>query len=170
LDGREIRAGNGDFLTEAGIEATAPLLARADELGATAVLVADGKRLVGAILFRDQVRGGVPEALAALRELGLKDQRILTGDRQRVAEYVAHEVGVTQVEAGLLPARKVERIQALLASGHNPAMVGDGLNDAPALASANVGIAVAGASDITAEAADVVYLPRSRQASGLFPN
>jgi HflK protein len=68
---------------------------------------------------------------------------------------------VTHVEAGLLPAQKVERIQALLASGHKPAMVGDGLNDAPALASANVGIAVAGASDITAEAADVVYLPHS---------
>jgi Cu+-exporting ATPase len=159
--GREIRAGNGEFLAEAEVGATAPLLARADELGATAVLVADGKRLVGAILFRDQVREGAREALAALRELGLDDQRILTGDRPRVAEYVAREVGVTQVEGGLLPAQKVERIQALLASGHRPAMVGDGLNDAPALASANVGIAVAGASDITAEAADVVYLPHS---------
>ena len=158
---REIRAGNGEFLIDAGVEGTAPLLARADELGATAVLVADGKRLVGAILFRDQVREGVRESLAALRELNLDDQRILTGDRQRVAEYVAREVGVTQVEAGLLPAQKVERIQALMASGHKPAMVGDGLNDAPALASANIGIAVAGASDITAEAADVVYLPHS---------
>ena len=158
---REIRAGNGEFLSDAGIDGTASLLARADELGATAVLVADGRKLVGAILFRDQVREGVREALAALRELDLDDQRILTGDRQRVAEYVAREVGVTNVEAGLLPAQKVERIQALLASGHRPAMVGDGLNDAPALASANIGIAVAGASDITAEAADVVYLPHS---------
>jgi HflK protein len=161
---REIRAGNADFLIGAGIEGTAPLLARADELGATAVLVADGERLAGAILFRDQVREGVPEALAALREMGLGDQRILTGDRQRVAEYVAREVGVKHVEAGLLPAQKVERIQALLASGHKPAMVGDGLNDAPALASSNIGIAVAGASDITAEAADVVYLPHSLDA------
>jgi HflK protein len=158
---REIRAGSADFLIGAGIEGTAPLLARADELGATAVLVGDGKRLAGAILFRDQVREGVPTALTALREMGIEDQRILTGDRQRVAEYVAREVGVTRVEAGLLPAQKVERIQALLASGHKPAMVGDGLNDAPALASSNIGIAVAGASDITAEAADVVYLPHS---------
>jgi Cu+-exporting ATPase len=161
LGGREIRAGNGEFLAEAGIEATAPLLARADELGATAVLIADRKRLVGAILFRDQVREGAAEALAALRDLGYADQRILTGDRRRVAEYVAREVGVTQVEAGLLPVQKVERIQALLAAGHRPVMVGDGLNDAPALAGASVGIAVAGASDITAEAADVVYLPHS---------
>jgi Cu+-exporting ATPase len=161
LGGREIRAGNGEFLAEAGIEATAPLLARADELGATAVLVADGKRLVGAILFRDQVRSGAPEALATLRELGFEDQRILTGDRERVAAYVAREVGVTQVEAGLLPVQKVERIQALRASGRCPAMVGDGLNDAPALVGASVGIAVSGASDITAEAADVIYLPHS---------
>jgi len=161
LGGREIRAGNGEFLAEAGIEATGPLLARADESGATAVLVADGQRLVGAILFRDQVREGAAEALTALRDLGYEDQRILTGDRKRVAEYVAQEVGVTQVEACLLPVQKVERIQALLAAGRRPAMVGDGLNDAPALAGASVGIAVAGASDITAEAADVVYLPHS---------
>jgi HflK protein len=158
---RVIRAGNAEFLIGAGIEGTAPLLARADELGATAVLVADGMRLVGAILFRDQVRQGAREALVSLREMGLEDQRILTGDRQRVAEYVGREVGVTHIEAGLLPTQKVERIQALLGSGHKPAMVGDGLNDAAALASANIGIAVAGASDITAEAADVVYLPRS---------
>jgi HflK protein len=158
---REIRVGNAEFFIDAGIEGSAPLLARADELGATAVLVADGKKLAGAILFRDQVREGARDALAALREMGLDDQRILTGDRQRVAEYVAREVGVTHVEAGLLPAEKVERIQALLASGHKPAMVGDGLNDAAALASSNIGIAVAGASDITAEAADVVYLPHS---------
>ncbi len=130
---REIRVGNADFMIEAGVEGTAPLLARADDLGTTVVLVAEGTRLVGGILFRDQVREGVREALAALRELGLDDQRILTGDRQRVAEYVAREVGVTQVEAGLLPAQKVERIQALLASGRKPAMVGDGLNDAPGI-------------------------------------
>ncbi len=163
---RDIRVGNADFLKDAGIEGTSPLLVRADELGATAVLVADGTRLVGAILFRDQVRQGVREALSTLREdnFNLGDQRILTGDRLRAAEYVAREVGVTHVEAGLLPVQKVERIQALLVSGHKPAMVGDGLNDAPALATASVGIAVAGASDITAEAADVVYLPHSLDA------
>jgi HflK protein len=161
LGERVIRVGNADFLSDAGIEGATPLLTRADEMGATAVLVADGEKLVGAILFRDQVREGAKEALAALREFGLEDQRILTGDRQRAADYVAREVGVTQVEAGLLPEQKVERIQALTGFRHKPAMVGDGLNDAAALASANVGIAVAGASDITAEAADVVFLPHS---------
>jgi Cu+-exporting ATPase len=161
LHGREVRAGNAEFLAEAGVGGMEPLLARADEMGSTAVLVAEESKLVGAILFRDQVRAGASEALAALRELGIEDQRILTGDRQRAAEYVAREVGVRQVEGGLLPTHKVERIQALVASGHKPAMVGDGLNDAPALAGADVGIAVSGASDITAEAASVVYLPHS---------
>ena len=129
--------------------------------GATAILVAEGQRLAGAILLRDQIRRGVTEALAGLRELGLEDQIILTGDRRRAAEVIAREVGVSHVEADLLPAQKLDRIRALTSSGRHPAMVGDGVNDAPALASATVGIAVSGASDITAQAADAVYLPQS---------
>jgi Cu+-exporting ATPase len=161
IEGHEIRAGNAEFLAEAGVDGISALLSQADELGATAVLVADGSRLVGAILFRDRVREGAPEAVAALRALGIEDQRILTGDREPVAMDIGREVNITQVEARLLPIQKVERIQALTGSGRKPAMVGDGLNDAPALASASVGIAVSGASDITAEAGDVVYLPQS---------
>jgi P-type Cu+ transporter len=161
LQGREIRAGNAEFLAESGVTGVEAFLASADEAGATPVLVSDGKQLVGAILFRDRVRQGVRDALATLRGLGLDDQRILTGDRQRASEFIAREVGITQVEAELLPAQKVERIRSLLSAGRYPAMFGDGLNDAAALATANVGIAVAGASDITAEAADVVYLPHS---------
>jgi Cu+-exporting ATPase len=157
----EIRAGNAAFLAEAGIAGADALLAQADAEGATAILLAEGRRLAGAILLRDQIRRGVAEALAGLRELGLEDCIILTGDRQRAAEVIAREVGVSHVEADLLPAQKLERIQALTAAGRHPAMVGDGLNDAPALASATVGIAVSGASDITAQAADAVYLPHS---------
>jgi Cu+-exporting ATPase len=161
LGGLEIRAGNAAFLAEAGITGTEPLLAEADAAGATAILVAEGPRLAGAILLRDQIRRGVAQALAGLRELGLEDFIILTGDRRRPAEVMAREVGVSHVEADLLPAQKLERIRALTAAGRHPAMVGDGLNDAPALASATVGIAVSGASDITAQAADAVYLPHS---------
>jgi len=159
--GREIRAGNAAFLAEAGISGAEPLLEEADAAGATAILVAEGQRLVGAILLRDRIRRGVTEALAGLRELGLGDPIILTGDRQRAAAVIAREVGVAHVEADLLPAQKLERIQALTSAGRHPAMVGDGVNDAPALASATVGIAVSGASDITAQAADAVYLPQS---------
>ncbi len=160
----EIRVGNAAFLQEAGVIGTEALMARADEALATAVLVADGKRLVGAILFRDRIREGAVSALMAFRDLGLQDQYILTGNRPRMAEYIAREVGISHVEAALLPAQKVDRIQALMASGHRPAMIGDGLNDAPSLATASVGIAVSGASDITAEAADVVYMPHSLEA------
>ncbi len=161
LGGHEIRVGTAEFLSDQGIQGAQHFLERAEEIGATPVLVGKGTRLVGAILFRDHVRQGVSEALAALRELGFEDQCILTGDRQRAADQIAREVGIAQVYAGLLPRQKVERIQALIKAGHRPAMIGDGINDAAALATANVGIAVAGASDITAEAADVIYLPHS---------
>jgi Cu+-exporting ATPase len=125
------------------------------------VLVSRGEQIVGAILFRDQLREGATEATLALRDMGLDDLRMLTGDRLSAAEYTARGVGIAHLEAGLLPEEKLERIRALATSGHRPAMIGDGLNDAAALASANVGIAVSGASDVTAEAADVVYLPHS---------
>jgi Cu+-exporting ATPase len=161
LAGREIRAGNAAYLAEVGISGAEPLLEEADAAGATAILVADGQRLAGAILLRDQIRPGVAEALAGLRRAGFAEPIILTGDRQRAAEAIAREVDVAHVEADLLPAQKLDRIKTLISSGRHPAMVGDGVNDAPALATATVGIAVSGASDITAQAADAVYLPHS---------
>jgi P-type Cu+ transporter len=161
LDGRKILAGNPDFLRENGVSGFEPFVLDADEQGATPVLVADDGHFRGAILFRDHIREGARETLSELRELGLNDQRIFTGDRKRAAELIAHEVRISHLEAGLLPAQKVELLEKLRSQGHKPAMAGDGLNDAAALATAYVGIAMAGASDVTAEAADVVYLPHS---------
>jgi Cu+-exporting ATPase len=158
---RTIRAGNAAYLAEHGVENTEALLAEADRLGATAVLVADGPRLAGAILLRDRLREGAIAAVAELPGLQIDRQVMLTGDRRRAAEAIARELGVSNVEAELLPEQKLDRIRQLSAQGRVVAMVGDGINDAPALAAAQVGIAVAGASDITAEAADVVYLPHS---------
>src|SRR5262249_38073499 len=86
---------------------------------------------------------------------------MLTGDRRRAAEAIAREVEIPVVEAELLPEQKLDRIRTLMANGAKVAMAGDGVNDAPALAAAHVGIAMSGASDITAEAADVVYLGHS---------
>lgn len=161
LAGRTIRAGNAAFLAEHGVAHTASLLSEADRLGATAVLVAENDRLVGAILLRDRIREGVREATARLASLEISHVVMLTGDRRRAAEVIAREVGIEHVEAELLPEHKLDRVRELAARGRTVAMVGDGINDAPALAAATVGVAVAGASDITAEAADVVYLPRS---------
>jgi Cu+-exporting ATPase len=164
--GRPVLVGNAILLAEAGIAETQALIQEADALGATAVLVAVGDELAGAILLRDRVRDGARAAVQSLRDMGFKNLLMLTGDRRRAAELVAREVGIGDagigdVEAELLPEQKLERVRALTAAGNRTAMIGDGVNDAPALASASVGIAVAGASDVTAEAADVVFLPHS---------
>jgi Cu+-exporting ATPase len=161
LAGRTVRAGNAAFLAEHGVDGTASLLEDADRLGATAVLVADGSRLAGAILLRDRIREGIAEASAQLRAMGIDRQVMLTGDRRRAAEVIAREIGIPEVEAELLPEQKLDRVRQMAAEGRRVAMAGDGINDAPGLAAASVGIAVSGASDITAEAADVVYMPRS---------
>ena len=159
--GKTIRAGSAAYLNEHGIAGTAPLVEEADKLGATIVLVAEDDYLWGGILLRDRIRAGIKQATHALHHLGITQQIMLTGDRRRAAEAIAREVEIPQVEAELLPEQKLERIRRLMSQGQRVAMVGDGVNDAPALAAAHVGIAVSGASDITAEAADVVYMGRS---------
>ena len=161
LAGRRIRAGNANFLAEAGITDVQSVLDAADRLGATAILISDGDRLAGGVLLRDRLRQGVIEASAGLDQLEIKNRIMLTGDRRRAAEVMAREAGIPNVEAELLPEQKLDRVRQLESQGRHVAMVGDGINDAPALAAATVGIAVAGASDIAAEAADVVYLPHS---------
>jgi HflK protein len=161
LNGRTIRAGNAQYMAEIGIGATDAVIAEADRLGATAVLIADGDRLAGAILLRDRIRDGASEAVSALPGVGVTSQVMLTGDRRRAAEVIAREIGIHSVEAELLPEQKLDRVRHLAAQGRTVAMLGDGINDAAALAASSVGIAVSGASDITAEAADVVYMPHS---------
>jgi Cu+-exporting ATPase len=154
LNGRTIRAGSAAFLADL---VTAGIRDEADRLGATAVFVADGDELAGAILLRDRVREGA----SALSRLGVSRLVMLTGDRREPAQAIASEVGIDEIESDLLPEEKLARVRDLAAQGHTVAMFGDGINDAPALAAAHVGIAVSGASDITAEAADVVYMPQS---------
>lgn len=161
VDGRVIRAGSAAYLAAHGIDGTDLLQQQADALGATAVLVADGDRLAGAILLKDRVREGAREAVRQLQQMGITYQVMLTGDRRRAAEVIAREIGIHNVEAELLPEQKLDRVRQLTAQARVVAMLGDGINDAPGLAASRVGIAVAGASDITAEAADVVYLPHS---------
>jgi Cu+-exporting ATPase len=161
LAGRTIRAGNSQFMIEHGIGETESVLAEADRIGATAVLIAESDRLAGAILLRDRIRYGAREAVAALPSAGVTIQIMLTGDRRRAAEAIARELSIQSVEAELLPEQKLERVRQLGMQRRAVAMLGDGINDAAALAASSVGIAVSGAADITAEAADVVYMPHS---------
>src|SRR5262249_54636606 len=126
--------------------------------GRTALLVVergDG----GVIALADQPRPEAAATLAALKRLGITRSVILTGDHERVARAVAHSVGAEEVRAGLLPEQKVLELDRLMNGGRCVAMVGDGVNDAPALATASVGIAMGGAgTDVALEVADVVLM------------
>jgi Cd2+/Zn2+-exporting ATPase len=132
-------------------------LKAAEQAGRTALLVYDG-RWRGVIEVADRVRPEAAEAVRALRRLGV-EVAMLTGDHPAVARAVAGAVGITRIEAGLLPEEKLERIRALAREIGPVAMVGDGVNDAPALAAASVGIAMGRmGSDVAIESADVVLL------------
>jgi Cd2+/Zn2+-exporting ATPase/Cu+-exporting ATPase len=124
---------------------------------ASEVFVARDGRLLGAITIADSVR---PEALRAVTALGRMGIRtiLLTGDTRSVAEAVARSLGIREVDADLLPADKLERVTALVAAGRTVAMVGDGVNDAPALTAASVGVAMGSGTDVARESADVVLL------------
>jgi Cd2+/Zn2+-exporting ATPase len=130
------------------------------EAGQTALLIATSEPgLYGVISVADQLRPEAAGALAALRRLGLRRSVILTGDHERVARAVAQKLGADDVRAGLLPDQKVVELGLLAKSGGLVAMIGDGVNDAPALAAASVGIAMGGAgTDVALEVADVVLM------------
>jgi P-type Cu+ transporter len=125
--------------------------------GQTAVFVAHGGRLLGLIAVSDPVKVEAAEAVAALRRRGI-EVWLLSGDDRRVAEAVARQVGIDNVIAEVLPADKVDRVRELQARGRVVAMVGDGINDAPALAQANLGVAIGTGTDVAIEASDVTLV------------
>ncbi len=127
--------------------------------GRLVTFIAVDGRPAGLVVFTDQVRPGVPHMVGRLRELGVKEVVMLTGDNRENAEVVARQTGMTSFEADLLPEQKVEQISRLKAKYGGTLMVGDGINDAPALATATVGIAMgAKGTGISSEAADMVLL------------
>jgi Cu+-exporting ATPase len=149
VDGRSVAIGTARF---AGVSA------HDDAHGdATPLYVAVDGKLAAVIAVRDRVRAGAKRAIARLHEMGI-DAAMLTGDRRAAADAVAREVGVNDVHAELSPAEKLAAIGSFQKNGRGVAMVGDGINDAPALARADVGIAVGSATDIAVEASDVVLL------------
>jgi heavy metal translocating P-type ATPase len=150
VDGHRVRAGNTRLVPEA----TTPTQ---DNGGGSAVHVAIGDRYAGSILVADTVRASSRQAVADLHRLGLQTVMI-TGDTAQTAQAVAHEVGIDEVHAELLPADKAGHVQALRQSGRRLAMVGDGVNDAPSLAKADVGIAMGTGTDIARETADVILI------------
>jgi len=155
VGGERVLVGNLALMQDHEITVPADLLADYPE--ASEVYVARTDTLLGAIVIDDTVRPEAQQAVAAIHALGLKTL-LLTGDRQAVADIVARQLGITEVAADLLPADKRQRVKRLVGDGHIVAMVGDGVNDAPALIEAQVGVAMGSGTDVARESADVVLL------------
>jgi heavy metal translocating P-type ATPase len=153
--GRAILVGNRALLAEHGVATAAPLAS--DVAAASEIMVACDRRLLGAIIVADTVR---PEARQAIDALGRMHIRtiLLTGDAGLVAETVARRLGIADFHADLLPEDKRLRIKGLVNQGRVVAMLGDGVNDAPALTEASVGVAMGSGTDVARESADIVLL------------
>ncbi|CAN5785684.1 hypothetical protein BH20ACT6_BH20ACT6_18280 [soil metagenome] len=157
--GRSVLVGQPGFVVESGVDIS-PLARRVDRLegaGRTVVVVAADGAALGAIGLGDELRPDAALAVAAMGHAGLAPM-LVTGDNDRAAWQVADQVGIDEVRAGVRPEQKAELVRALQADGTRVAMVGDGINDAPALMQADVGIAAGGGTDIAVESADIVLL------------
>lgn len=159
IEGKAVLVGTKRLLAQEGVDFT-PLEAQMTQLeaqGKTAMLVAVDGRLSGAIAVADRVKPEAKAAIASLKEMGL-EVWMITGDNSRTAEAIAREVGVEHVMAEVLPKQKAEKVEELKQKGHVVGMVGDGINDAPALAAADCGIAIGTGTDVAIEASAVTLM------------
>jgi len=154
VEGQDVLVGNARLFADRGITVPGGFTAAA---GATAILVAVDGRVAGHLEVRDVVKPSARAAVDALHALGLRTV-LLTGDNETAARAVADEIGVSDVRAGVLPAEKAAVVEELRAGGARVAMVGDGINDGPALATADLGMAMARGSDIAVRSADMVLV------------
>ena len=159
IEGDPVLVGRPAFLRDQGIDLS-PLssaVTRLEGIGRTVVAVAVAGRLQGVIALGDDIRPDAVQAVTAMREAGIRPV-LATGDNGRAAAHVAAEVGIEDIRAGILPEEKAALVRELQDGGNRVAMVGDGINDAPALMQADVGIAMGGGTDIAVESADVVIV------------
>ena len=156
-------AGNERFMDDSGVavsEAMRSAAAKLAEDGKTPLFIAGSGALLGVIAVADVVKEDSAQAIAALRDMGC-EVVLLTGDNRRTAEAIARQVGVDRVIAQVLPQDKARCVQELQAEGKRVAMVGDGINDAPALVTADVGLAIGAGTDVAIESADIVLMRSS---------
>ncbi len=159
VDGREVVIGSVRLMEEKGVSLREflPEIDEMEEKGETVVLVAAYKKLIGAVGIADRLREDAKQAVEEMKKLGLQPV-MLTGDNERVAKAVAEKLGMEEVIAGVLPEQKAEVIRKLQREGYRVAMVGDGINDAPALMQADIGVAIGTGTDIAFESADVIIM------------
>jgi Cu+-exporting ATPase len=160
VEGHQLPVGGARLLASHGGEIPASVLERCaawESLGHTVVLVARDGAPLGAIAIADVVKPSAAPAIRELRRLGLRCV-LLTGDEEATARAIAAEVGIGEVIAGALPEEKLDRIRALQAQGRCVAMVGDGVNDGPALAAADLGMAIGAGTDVAVESVDLILL------------
>ena len=160
--GQHLAIGNRKLMAEHGVSIGEHVQAYAtgrEKAGNTAVLIAIDRQLAGVISIADQIKPEARAAIAQLRQVGVKKAVMLTGDNRHTAQLVGNELGLDAVHAELLPQDKVTWVNDLKSQGYRVAMVGDGINDAPALATADVGLAMGiGGTDISMETADIVLM------------
>ena len=159
VEGKEVLAGSRRLLERYGVAADRAEadLARFEEAGKTAMLVAVDREFAGIVAAADTIRETSREAVERLKAMGL-DVVMITGDNERTAQAIARQAGIERVLAEVLPEGKAEEIRKLKSQGRKVAMVGDGINDAPALATADIGIAIGTGTDVAMEAADVTLM------------
>lgn len=160
IDGRQVLVGTTSFLSEAGLGIPADLAEQKralEDQAKTVMLVAADGELLGVIAVADQLKDDSSEAIAELSDMGFTTAMI-TGDNERTAAAIAREVGIDRVIADVLPGDKAQEITRLQGEGKSVAMIGDGINDAPALAQADVGIAIGTGTDVAIEAGDIVLV------------
>ena len=159
IDGREVIVGTRRLMNRYGVDGSRAeeTMSRLEEAGKTAMLAAVNGRLAGIVAVADTIKETSREAIRRLHDMGL-DVVLLTGDNELTARAIAREVGVDHVIAEVLPEQKAEEVKKLQEAGHRVAMVGDGINDAPALATADIGMAIGTGTDVAMEAADVTLM------------
>ncbi len=159
-EGKEVAVGTSLLMEELKAEKETKILNRVKEFesyGKTVVLVAINRKLTGAIALSDKIRRESYEAVSELKRLG-KRVVMITGDSEEVASYVARELGIDEFFARVLPHQKAQKVKELQSKGRKVAMVGDGINDAPALAQADVGIAIGSGTDVAIESAGIILV------------
>ena len=162
VDDRRVLIGNAPLLEQYGVEDTVGADQAANQLaaqGRTPMIVAVDDTVIGVIAVADQIREDAPEMIARLHEAGVDKVVMLTGDTRLVAEAIGGAVGIDEIHASLLPEDKLDAVAAMQRDGHTVAMVGDGVNDAPALATADIGVAMGAAgSAVAVETADIALM------------